>query len=182
MCPPLSLEPHPRSSLLLRAGLRRKSRKGKRGLYVLDITHKNKQYESPANLRKKKLVDRARAWIVAHSSSPGRACARLPRPAAFAAAPFGILSPLRCFFAYTGAALLGAPVPGLGGHLHGKCFSFPPPGDMQGCANPQPEFLDIIDAALLFRSLLQGEPAVLATDSPTSLLVIDNGGAHSAEV
>jgi len=83
---------------------------------------------------------------------------------------------------YTDAALLGAPVPGLGGFLAGRYFSFALPPGMLGYGIPQLEFLAIIAATFVFRGTLTGAQAVLVTDSITSHLSISNDGAHTAEV
>ena len=127
------------------------------------------------------LVARAHEWIDLLRHHPGRTCAR-SLAAPFSAAPFDPDASGQCFFAYTDAALLGAPVPGLGGYLHGRYFSFALPDDMLGYAIPQLEFLAIIAATLLFRPLLAGAVAVLVTDSITSFHVIANDGAHSPEM
>jgi hypothetical protein len=88
----------------------------------------------------------------------------------------------RCFFVYTDAALAGAPVPSLGGFLHGYYFSFPLPVDMLGYPIPVLEFLAIVAAAVVFPLILCGARAVLVTDSLTSSLAINNDGAHTDEM
>jgi hypothetical protein len=127
------------------------------------------------------LVAAALDWIAALLHCPGRTCARL-RPLSFSAAPYDPDASDRAFFAYSDAALLGAPVPGLGGFLHGMYFSFALPSDMLGYAIPQLEFLAIIASAICFGPALTGAASVLVTDSDTCFRVLSNDGAHAPEM
>ena len=127
------------------------------------------------------ILERGEEWRSLLLHRPGRTCARFA-PSSFSAAPADAHAEGRVFFVYTDAALLGAPVPGLGGFLAGRFFSYALPPDMLGYGIPQLEFLAIIAAAIAYRNTLAGATAVLVTDSITSFHVIHNNGARSAEM
>ena len=127
------------------------------------------------------LLERGAEWRSLLLHRPGRTCARLP-PSSCSASPADPAYAHRVFFVYTDAALLGAPVPGLGGFLAGRYFSFALPEDMLGYGTPQLEFFAIIAATIVFRETLTGAPAALLTDLLTCYLVITNDGAHKAEM
>ena len=89
--------------------------------------------------------------LVRAQAEPARAFQGLPPlPPRFST----YLAPRGAYLPTPTRPLLGAPVPGLGGNLHGKNFSFPLPVGMLGYAIPQLEFLGIIPAAPLLRPLL----------------------------
>jgi len=112
---------------------------------------------------------------------PGRTCARFA-PDATSAAPFILADVWRAFHVFIDAALLGVPVPGLEGYFMGQYFSFALPEGMLGCPIPQLEFLAIIAADIVLRSVLDGALAVLVTSSTTCQLIICNNSAHADEM
>ncbi|MFZ9087199.1 MAG: hypothetical protein ACO3C6_11785, partial [Steroidobacteraceae bacterium] len=127
------------------------------------------------------IAAKAEEWRQLLLRRPGRTCARFA-PDVTSAAPFILADVWRAFHVFTDAALLGAPVPGLGGYLAGQYFSFALPEDMLGYPIPQLEFLAIIAATIVFREVLDGALAVLVTDSITCQLVICNNSAHADEM
>ena len=127
------------------------------------------------------LLARVREWRELILTLPGRSCATWTS-APLSAAPFLARDTGRCFFVFTDAALEGAPVPSLGGFLHGYYFSFPLPIDMLGYPIPVLEFLAIVAAAFVFPKILCGAPTVLVTDSLPSSMAFNNDGAHTEEM
>jgi len=123
------------------------------------------------------ITSKADEWRQLLLRRPGRTCARFA-PDATSAAPFILADVWRAFHVFTYAALLGAPVPGLGGYLTGQYFSFALPEDMLGYPTPQLEYLAIIAATIVLRDVC-GALAVLVTDSITCQLVICNNSAHA---
>ena len=77
------------------------------------------------------LLAKAEEWTARLLHIAGASCAG-PARTSFAAQPFSLGDTMRSFFAFTDAALQGAPVPGLGGWFHGYFFSVPLPTDMLG--------------------------------------------------
>ena len=155
----------------------------RRSTYGLYAPHKAFAHRHPEGAihRTPLLLARSLEWHSRLLSTAGRSCGPTPPPNSNFA-PYDPAAALRCLFAYTDAALTGAPVPGLGGFLHGFFFSYALPFDMLGYAIPQLEFLAIIAATLVFRAMLVGALAVLVTDSMTSALVLNNDGAHNDEM
>jgi len=113
------------------------------------------------------ITTKADEWRQLVLRRPGRTCARFA-PDVTSAALFILADVWRAFHVLTDAALLGAPVPGLGGYLAGQYFSFALPRSMLGYPNPQLEFLAIIAATIVFRDVLDD---ALAPSSPTRLRV-----------
>jgi integrase len=122
----------------------------------------------------------AAKFVVALLHSAGASCSG-PPTATFDAAPFEIEDLGRAFFAYVDAALQGAPVPGLGGWMHGLYFSFALPTDMLGYPIVQLEFLGIILAHMTFSPIVGKARHVLVTDSETSWKIIVNDSARKDE-
>jgi hypothetical protein len=87
----------------------------------------------------------------------------------------------RAYFGFFDAALQGAPVPGLGGWLHGFFFSFPLPLDMLGCPIVQLEFPGNILGVMVFRPIVGLGRGVLVTDSETASKILDNDGARTEQ-
>ena len=124
------------------------------------------------------LLAKAEEWTARLLHIAGASCAG-PARTSFAAQPFSLGDTMRSFFAFTDAALQGAPVPGLGGWFHGYFFSVPLPTDMLGVPIVQLEFLAIILGHMLFLPLVGDGHAVLMTDSETSAKIAANDGART---
>ena len=152
----------------------------RRELYHMWTPHKRGR-KHPAQPVKVTAELRAKAatWVARLLTVAGASCAS-PAKDDFRALPHVPDDVARSFFAFTDAALQGAPVPGLGGWLHGFYFSMPLPEDMLGVPIVQLEFLAIILGHMVFLPIVAGGRAVLMTDSETSSKITDNDGAHTA--
>ena len=128
------------------------------------------------------VVERAEAWDQALLGLPGASCADPPAHAPFSASPSEPGDVGRCFFAYCDAALLGAPVPGIGVYCAGFFLSYALPPGLLGYPIPLLEFLGIVAAAICLPAVLLGAPAVLITDSITCALAINHDSAHTEEM
>ena len=126
------------------------------------------------------LLTNAAAFVRVLLTLAGCSCAD-PPPSFAAAAPYVLADIPRALFGYSDAALQGAPVPGLGGWLHGYFFSFALPAWLLGYPIVQLEFLGIILAHMIFAPFTHGARSSLISDSETSTKIIDNDGAHTDE-
>jgi hypothetical protein len=111
-------------------------------------------------------------------SCAGSSCAD-PPPNNFEAAPYVLSDALRAYFAFTDAALQGAPVPGLGGWFHGFFFTFALPAYLLGYPIPQHEFFGMILGLMVFRPIAKAGRCVGVTDSETSFKIVANDGANT---
>jgi len=144
--------------------------------YLAGILHPAKPIRTTQRLR-----DNAKALVEVLMTFAGCSCAD-PLRDRFDAAPFTLLDALRSLFAFTDAALQGAPVPGLGGWLHGYFFSFPLPPHMLGYPIPQLEFLAVILGLMVFRPIAGLCRCVNVTDSETTFNVVDHDGANNEQM
>jgi len=143
--------------------------------YLRGILHPAAPIHAPAALKAK-----AVAFAEILQTFAGCSCAD-PPPDAFDAAPYELGDGVRAYFGFVDAALQGAPVPGLGGWLHGFFFSFPLPLDMLGYPIVQLEFLGNILGVMVFRLIVGLGRGVLVTDSETTSKILDNDGARTEQ-
>jgi hypothetical protein len=143
--------------------------------YLRGILHPAAPIHAPAALKAKAV---ASAEIL--QTFVGCSCAD-PPPDAFDAVPFELGDVGRVYFGFVDATLQGAPVPGLGGWLHGFFFSFPLPLDMLGYSIAQLEFLGSILGVIVFRHIVGLGRGVLVTDSETAFKILDNDGARTEQ-